>query len=442
MRTKPAGDRDRPRPSSGPRSRTGTARARPGRAAGKREAGADGRASGHNTLVPALPAHGRRLPPLSIVRAAPTGRRRRPSARGRTPPPRRRGAAGGAGGGGRLPAARAEPPAPGAGRLRDRPGRAPPSARVASGGGPRCPAVARIGAGGAGGAHFLRRGVDPPWRRRSRGAARRGDPGGRRGHRRGSPAPARHGRGARRARPRAGAGRLVCAAPCRDGGRLAGNGVVGAGHRGRRRLRGGRGAVAAGAAPVGGGARPGVRCAGRRDRRASAAGPAAALAAMALAPAVAGARLTVPVGRAVLDGLVAASAGALLASGGTLLAAEWRSWALLAAVAVLGAAVVGLGRALPRSLARGVALAAGATLAVGVVGSLGPLLRALVAPLGWTADPWTARLTSGAAEAAARFAPAESGIDGLSPAIVVLLACAGAAGLAAARLRGRGLIAP
>ncbi len=178
------------------------------------------------------------------------------------------------------------------------------------------------------------------------------------------------------------------------------------------------------------------------DDRASAAGPAAALAAMALAPAVAGARLTVPVGRAVLDGLVAASAGALLASGGTLLAAEWRSWALLAAVAVLGAAVVGLGRALPRSLARGVALAAGATLAVGVVGSLGPLLRALVAPLGWTADPWTARLTSGAAEAAARFAPAESGIDGLSPAIVVLLACAGAAGLAAARLRGRGLIAP
>jgi hypothetical protein len=97
------------------------------------------------------------------------------------------------------------------------------------------------------------------------------------------------------------------------------------------------------------------------DDLAVAAGPAAALAAMALAPAVAHARLTAPVGQPRvgqpgLDALVAAAAGALLASGGTLLAAQWRSWALLAAVAALGALGVGLGRALPRALERGTTL--------------------------------------------------------------------------------------
>ena len=175
---------------------------------------------------------------------------------------------------------------------------------------------------------------------------------------------------------------------------------------------------------------------------ASAAGPAAALATMALAPAVARAMLTARVGRATLDGLVAVTAGALLASGGVLLAAAWRSWALLAAVAVLGAGAVGLARALPPALQRGTTLAAGTTLAVGAVGLLGPFLRGLAAPLEWAAAPWTARLTADASGALERFLFVEGGLDGGYPVIVMLLACAGAAGLAAAPARGSRLIAP
>jgi len=175
---------------------------------------------------------------------------------------------------------------------------------------------------------------------------------------------------------------------------------------------------------------------------ASAAGPAAALATMALAPAAARALLMGRVGRAALDGLVAVAAGALLASGSIFLAAEWKTWSLLAAVAVLGAAAVGLGRRLPQTLQRGTTLAAGATLAVGVVGLLGPLLEALVAPLAWATDPWTARLTSDASDAVERLWSAEGGLGGGYPAVITLLACAGAAGLAAAPARGSRLIAP
>jgi len=182
---------------------------------------------------------------------------------------------------------------------------------------------------------------------------------------------------------------------------------------------------------------------------ATAAGPAAALAAVALAPAVA--RATFPFaatagphagpGRRegpLADVLVAAVAGALLAAGGTLLAAVWASWALLAAVAVLGAAAVGVGRGLPAALRRGTTLAAGATLAVGMVGLLGPLLRALVVPLAWASDPWTAGMRDGAA------APPgfDGGVDGVGAAILALLAGAVAAALAAAPRPGPRLLAP
>ncbi len=175
---------------------------------------------------------------------------------------------------------------------------------------------------------------------------------------------------------------------------------------------------------------------------ASALGPAGALAAMALAPALARTWLTAPVGRVARDGLVALAAGALLASGGTLLAAEWKSWALLAAVAVLGALVLGLGRLLPAEVGRGTMLAAGAALGVGLVGLVGPLLRALAAPLEWVAYPWTGRLSSDAAAAVERLAPAEVGLHALYPVVAMLLACAGAAGLGALRLRGSRAIEP
>jgi len=174
---------------------------------------------------------------------------------------------------------------------------------------------------------------------------------------------------------------------------------------------------------------------------ASAAGPAAS-AAMALAPALARVWRNLPGGRVALDGLAVIAAGTLLASGGTLLAAEWSSWALLAAVAVLGALAVGLCRVLPAELARGTTLAAVATLGVGVVGLLGPLLRALAAPLEWAGDPWTGRAASGAADAVARLSPAEGGLEALWPVVVMLLACAAAAGLAAARPRGSRAIEP
>jgi hypothetical protein len=195
---------------------------------------------------------------------------------------------------------------------------------------------------------------------------------------------------------------------------------------------------------------------------ATAAGPAAALATTALAPTIARAALTTAGPRAgqpphpatataghravvptatgpMADALVATAAGALLAAGGTLLAAVWASWALLAAVAVLGAAAVGLGRGLPAALRRGTALAAGATLAVGVVGLLGPLLQALAVPLAWASDPWTAGVRDGAA---ARVPGFDGGVDGVGAAILALLAGAVAAALAAAPRPGPRLLAP
>jgi hypothetical protein len=169
---------------------------------------------------------------------------------------------------------------------------------------------------------------------------------------------------------------------------------------------------------------------------------AAVFAAMALAPAVARASLNLPPGRVVLDALVALTVAALLASAGALLAGQLSSWALLAGLAVLGAAAVTLARALPRALQRGAAVAAAAMLAVAVVGLLGPLLRALVAPLAWVGDPWTTRLTFDAAVAVQRLPLAQGGLDGLGPAVVMLLACVAAAGAAAARVHGARLVAP
>jgi hypothetical protein len=173
-----------------------------------------------------------------------------------------------------------------------------------------------------------------------------------------------------------------------------------------------------------------------------AARPAAALAAMALAPALARAWLGPPARRVTLDGLVAVAAAALLGSGGTLLAAEWRSWALLAALAVLGALAIGLSRLLPAELVRGATLAAVATLGVAVAGLLEPLLRALAAPLAWAGHPWTGRLTSSAAGVVGGLSPAEGGLHALYPVVVILLACAGAAGFATASLRGARAIEP
>jgi hypothetical protein len=156
-------------------------------------------------------------------------------------------------------------------------------------------------------------------------------------------------------------------------------------------------------------------------------------------PSRAGRHATVPAGEGPLaDLLVALAAGALLAAGGALLAAVWASWALLAAVAVLGAAAVGAGRLLPPAMRRGTALAAGATLAVGVVGLLDPLLRALAVPPAWASDPWTAGLRDAAATPPPIFDA--GGLAGVGAAMLGLLAVAAAAALAAAPRPGPRLL--
>lgn len=158
---------------------------------------------------------------------------------------------------------------------------------------------------------------------------------------------------------------------------------------------------------------------------AAATGPALALAAVALAPAVA--RAAVARAPAAGHALVAASAGALLGAAGTLLAAGWSGWWLASAVAVLGAAVVAAGRFLPWSLRLGTTLAAGVTLAAGLAGLAEPVLWALLGPAGWLGDPWTARLADPARAALPRRWWAGDAPGGGWPAVVGLLATAGAA---------------
>jgi hypothetical protein len=159
---------------------------------------------------------------------------------------------------------------------------------------------------------------------------------------------------------------------------------------------------------------------------ADAVGPAMALVAVALAPAVARAALP---GRSApaRHGLVAASAGGLLAAAGTLLTSAWTSWSLAAAIAVLGASAVAVARPLPHPLRLGATLAACATLATGLLGLADPILRALSAPTAWLDHPWTSTLATPAAEAVASPWPFASGPEAAWPAVIGLLAAAGAA---------------
>jgi hypothetical protein len=146
-------------------------------------------------------------------------------------------------------------------------------------------------------------------------------------------------------------------------------------------------------------------------------------------PATAEALGGLALGLALVDWHAARRAG--VAAGGS--ATAW--WALGS-----GAAAVAVGRGLPAPLRLGTALAAGATLAVGVVGLLDPLLRALEAPLAWAGNPWAA---AGLRDGAAERLPVPGGrVDGVGAAIVALLAAAGAAALAAAPRPGPRLLAP
>ena len=159
---------------------------------------------------------------------------------------------------------------------------------------------------------------------------------------------------------------------------------------------------------------------------ADAAGPATALVAVAVAPAVARAALPTRSAPA-RHGLVAASAGSLLAAAGTLLASAWTSWSLAAAIAVLGATAVAVARPLPHPLRLGATLAAVATLATGLLGLADPILWALFAPAAWLDHPWTAHLATPAPDAVASPWPVAGGSEAVWPAVVGLLAAAGAA---------------
>jgi hypothetical protein len=158
---------------------------------------------------------------------------------------------------------------------------------------------------------------------------------------------------------------------------------------------------------------------------AAAAGPAAALVAVGLAPAVARAALPTRSAPA-RHGLVAAAAGSLLAAAGTLLASAWASWSLGAAIAILGATAVAVARRLPHPLRLGATLAAGATLATGLLGLADPILWALTAPTAWLDHPWTAHLATPAPDAVAPSWPVAVGPGATWPAVVGLLAATGA----------------
>nr|QEO74249.1 hypothetical protein [uncultured bacterium] len=165
------------------------------------------------------------------------------------------------------------------------------------------------------------------------------------------------------------------------------------------------------------------------------------LAVMALAPA--GARLTVaPTTKQIrLDGLVATSVGCVLGAISVLLAAAFSSsTALLAVVAVLGAATVGLVRAVPGEVRAGTLYAAGAALGVAVLGLAQPVVMALGAPLSWLSEPWGTTLGR---DAVLSLTPTYAGDDlAFVAALVALLAVALAAGLAIAPVGQRRLVPP
>jgi len=163
------------------------------------------------------------------------------------------------------------------------------------------------------------------------------------------------------------------------------------------------------------------------------------LAAIALAPA--GARLVLPkgTGRATGDGLVAAGAACVLGAVTALLAVAWSSpTALLAAVAVLGTATIGLALVLPAVVRPGFLYAGGAALAVAVLRLAEPVAQAVAAPLSWLSEPWGTTLGD---DAIAYLTPSSTGADlAFGAAMVSLLALASAAGLLVVPIRQRRLV--
>ncbi|MGI8809888.1 MAG: SCO7613 C-terminal domain-containing membrane protein [Acidimicrobiales bacterium] len=163
------------------------------------------------------------------------------------------------------------------------------------------------------------------------------------------------------------------------------------------------------------------------------------LAAMALTPAGARATIDRSTGPLILDGLVAASVAFLLAAVTLLLAGAWSSpTAVLAAVAVLGTAAVGMARIAPAVVRTGFLYAGGAALVVGVLRLAEPVAHAVAAPLSWLSEPWGATLAN---DATAYLTPTYSGADlAFGAAVVSLLALAAAAALALAPARGKRLL--
>lgn len=155
---------------------------------------------------------------------------------------------------------------------------------------------------------------------------------------------------------------------------------------------------------------------------------AAVLLALAVAPAAA--VLTAGAGSpARRDALVAAAGAGVLGAVAMLSAAVWTTPAsLLAAVAVLGTAGIGLALVLPAPARAGALYAAAACLGVGVVRLLEPARGALATPLSWLTDTWGASLADDAVARAVAF----------DATLVALLALAGAAGVVL--LRGRSLV--
>ena len=159
--------------------------------------------------------------------------------------------------------------------------------------------------------------------------------------------------------------------------------------------------------------------------------------ALALAPACA--RLTATAGGYVKDVLVSASAACVLGAAGVAMAGATTSpTSLLAAVAVLGAAAIGLALVQPAMLRTGWLWASLGTLAVGVLRLFEPMAHAVVAPLSWFVEPWEATLGS---DAARFLTPDHAGADlPFVAAVVALLALLAGALLLVVPSRGRRLV--
>lgn len=179
----------------------------------------------------------------------------------------------------------------------------------------------------------------------------------------------------------------------------------------------------------------------RFDTTADAFGPAVAILAIGLAPAVAvafaGVRRRAP---GVGDLLVGVTAAALISATVALLSADLGTTGLAVLGAALGVVAVGLGRRAPRMLRLGVAGAGTGALVVALLAVSSRIVLAVGGPLAWLSDPWSGPLHAPAEQ---HFGPSvRLAFSGGWATVVVLLAVVVAAAIASGRPGWRAPLIP